>query len=365
MSKKNSANIKAKSMGPSVNLPENLTPFVSKLQFDIIRAWNEIKFKAANGQIIENRMLVSIDPKLLVFDMSYQRAKSGNIDTTKLDKNFNPDAYGSIIVNYRDGLFIVCDGCHRVAYAIKNGFKTITAEVRIDANGNGMSYQQEAAAFSKQNSGTVEMTQHHTFRGNVIAGDECDTIIDKLCSEMGILVTRSIGPREGGEPRLTGLKMARDIVASHGAEGLHWCIETIQTCGWLTQRNGLSSPALDGMRRAYAQAKGSKTKLDEYANLLKNSLLGTSFDTLSAELTYAWPLNRSDNRARIPLLIECIVAKTVMLDPNCNLPLGIQLSGYKNVPETMCPKYQRRSAKNKIVSIEKARITAKAAGIPS
>ena len=315
-----------------------LVPFVHESEFDEARAVAEARACVQNGHMVMNHMLAEIDPRLLVYDLSYQGSRNTTIDTSKLEKNFNSLAFEAVSVNYRDGLFVAFNGCHRAEYAIKAGFKTILVIITVDQNLNGCSYEREAEAFANQGTGTVEMTQHHTFQGNVIAGDDVDVAIQALCAEKGIVVTRAIGPKSGGVPRLSGLRTARGIVRNHGAACLKWCVETVEACGWLNQQNSLSHPVLESMRRIYVKADGDAVVLDEYRRKLKASLLGFDLNHLCAELNAAWPHTRSDNRTRLPLLVECVANGSVLLDATCNLPLVVQLSGYKDVTDEPCPR---------------------------
>ena len=326
-------------MNPTTSVSQ-LVPFVHESEFDEALAMTEARTCVQNGHLVMGRMLAEIDPRLLVYDMSYQGPRNAPIDTSKLEKNFNPLAFEPITVNYRDGLFVTCNGCHRAEYAIKAGFKTVLVIVMVDQNLNGYSYEREAEAFANQGTGTVEMTQHHTFQGNVISGNDVDVAIQVLCAEKGIIVTRAIGPKSGGVPRLSGLRTARGIVRNHGAASLKWCVETIEACGWLNQQNSLSHPVLESMRRIYVKADGDAVVLDEYRRKLKASLLGFDLNHLCAELNAAWPHTRSDNRTRLPLLVECIANGSVLLDATCSLPLVIQLSGYKGVTDEPCPRRQ-------------------------
>ena len=293
-------------MNPTTSVSQ-LVPFVHESEFDEALAMTEARTCVQNGHLVMGRMLAEIDPRLLVYDMSYQGPRNATIDTSKLEKNFNPLAFEPITVNYRDGLFVTCNGCHRAEYAIKAGFKTVLVIVMVDQNLNGYSYEREAEAFANQGTGTVEMTQHHTFQGNVISGNDVDVAIQVLCAEKGIIVTRAIGPKSGGVPRLSGLRTARGIVRNHGAASLKWCDAVVP---------------------------------DEYRRKLKASLLGFDLNHLCAELNAAWPHTRSDNRTRLPLLVECIANGSVLLDATCSLPLVIQLSGYKGVTDEPCPRRQ-------------------------
>lgn len=303
-----------------------LVPFVPTALFDRVRAEAEARRLVANAVIICGWLLAQIDPALLVYEMAYQRSRNKRISAAKLAAHYVPIAEAPIIVNYRDGLFVVTDGCHRTMHALETGRGLVTVLVHLDANGNGISFEDEAKAFSNQNSGTVEMKQHDTFAANLICGERVDTDISKVCTQFCISVTRNTKTSEN-DVCLTALNEARKITKDHGYKGFHWCISTIDECGWLG-RGGLNNYVLKAMRQVYRKHDLAGDLNAAHDNIV-GSFLGFDLPALRVELAAAWP-HYPDVRKAIPLLVNCVADGKIVLDSNCNLPVVAQLRAYKD-----------------------------------
>lgn len=310
---------------PKTGFASELTPFVPPALFDRVRAEAEARRLVNSATIIGKWFLAQIDPTLIVYEMAYQKSRNETIDTSKLKANYCELAETPIEANYRDGLFVTSNGCHRNMLAIQKGKSLVTVLVHIDPNGNGVSFEDEAKAFSNQSSGSTEMTQHDTFEANLIWGDPIDTAISQVCTEFDISVTRNKKNSEG-RACLTALNDARNITRAHKYDGFHWCVSTIEECGWL-QSGGLNNYMLTAMRQVYRKHSMAGDLNEAHGRIIAN-FFGFHLPTLRIELVRAWPYY-PDVRKSIPLLVNCVADGKIMLDSNCNLPIVAQLKAYK------------------------------------
>jgi hypothetical protein len=108
-----------------------------------------------------------IDPRELKKDDSYQRAYVDEARALKMAANYNPDAFGAIVVGLRDdGSFYVVDGWHRTLVALLLDRDVVPCLV---FKSTGPAH--EAAVFKLLNKDRKAVTPVDVFLAELVAGD--------------------------------------------------------------------------------------------------------------------------------------------------------------------------------------------------
>jgi hypothetical protein len=96
----------------------------------------------------------------------YQRQTNG-AQVQRIVNNFNEAKLGMPVVSARDGQYFIVDGTHRVAALRRLGFESAMFIVL-----QGLTYQQEADYFRRQNENTRGLTLYTRFKAGLESGDE-------------------------------------------------------------------------------------------------------------------------------------------------------------------------------------------------
>jgi hypothetical protein len=135
--------------------------------------------KAENDEQKNVDQRIEIIPLNRVMAAAYQRTTNTK-QVVRIMNNFNEAKLGVLIVSERDGNFYIVDGTHRVSALRRLGYKSAMFIVL-----EGLTYEQEADFFRRQNENTRQLTLYTRFK----AGLESN---DKLCKTINAIVERNM-----------------------------------------------------------------------------------------------------------------------------------------------------------------------------
>jgi hypothetical protein len=136
----------------------------------------------ANAENDEQKTIdqrIEIIPLNRIMAAAYQRTTNTK-QVVRIINNFNEAKLGVPIVSKRDGNFYIVDGTHRVSALRRLGYKSAMFIVL-----EGLTYEQEADFFRRQNENTRQLTLYTRFK----AGLESN---DKLCKTINAIVERNM-----------------------------------------------------------------------------------------------------------------------------------------------------------------------------
>ena len=185
-----------------------------------------------NTYTICNKRIASVPVSLMKLDESYQREiDKDNIQ--KLVRDWDNDRCDFLLVSFRDDRFYVVDGQHRYTAADYKGINSLPCIILT-----GLTREQEARIFSRQNENVKKLTIYDVFKANIANGDisipevKIDMEINEVCKKYGIKVCNN--NRYIKKNTLRSLSATRKIVKSYGAECFEWILNTASKTNWKT-----------------------------------------------------------------------------------------------------------------------------------
>lgn len=173
-----------------------------------------------NAYHVGNKLIAEVPISLMRIDDSYQRLVQNNIK--KLMRNWNDEECQSLLVSYRDGYFYIMDGQHRFVVANVKNISHLVCEIYT-----GLSREQEAERFAKQNDNITRLTTYDTFKANLVYKEKVDCSIKKVCDKYNISVEKSNRAKN-----LKSVSSARTIVRNNGEKALEWILSVISDANW-------------------------------------------------------------------------------------------------------------------------------------
>lgn len=128
--------------------------------------------------------LISIDS--LKLDGYQRNIKPSKIK--KMTKEFDEELLGAITVSYRDGVYYVVDGQHRVMLCNIMRVKTIYAIIHT-----GLTKEEEAELFIKLNQNQTKVTKAEVFDAKVVAKDKMALLIKSIVKQNGFKMGKATG----------------------------------------------------------------------------------------------------------------------------------------------------------------------------
>jgi hypothetical protein len=162
----------------------------------------------------------------------------------ELVANFDLDDFGQPVVSWRDGVYYIIDGQHRIA-ALKEwlgkGWEIQKIECRVY---QGLNEAEEADMFDRLNNVLI-VSSYDKFKVRVTAGREAESLIDKIIKQEHLVISRDKIPgavravgtlvrvfnRSDGEVLARSLRIIRDAFGDPGFEA-----QVIDGVGHLCQR---------------------------------------------------------------------------------------------------------------------------------
>lgn len=211
----------------------------------------------SNTYSICNKRIASVPVVLMRLDKSYQR-ETNNENIQKLIRDWDDNRCDFLLVSFRDNKFYVVDGQHRYTAAKFKGIKELPCIILT-----GLTKEQEARIYSRQNENVKKLTIYDVFKANIVNGDtsipeiKIDMEINEVCKKYGIRICNK--NRYLKKNTLRSLSAARGIVKTYGAESFEWILETVNRTNWKTCPEVTSKQILDMIKNFYAENKDNLT----------------------------------------------------------------------------------------------------------
>lgn len=207
-----------------------------------------------NAYRIGNKLIAEVPISLMRIDDSYQRLVQNNIK--KLMRNWNDDECQALLVSYRDGYFYIMDGQHRFVVANVKNISHLVCEVYT-----GLTREEEAERFAKQNDNITRLTTYDTFKANLVYKEPTDMAIKRICDKYNITVKKS-----NCSKNLQSVSHARRIINDGGSGALEWIFSVISDANWEDFKQAYGSDMLDSLY--YAMQMNSNDLVKTKQNLV-------------------------------------------------------------------------------------------------
>lgn len=182
---------------------------------------------------------------------SYQRPVDKQ-NVNNIASEFDMNKCQFLTVSYRDDVFYVIDGQHRLEAARLRGIKTLPCIIF-----EGLTEKQEARMFATQHINVKKLHPISTYNANLVNGDTSipevfvDVTIHSICTKYNISVM-VIGRGRNTTPKiLRSLFAARKIINTSGKECFEWIIDTICKTDWNDCPKSLSKEILYMLNNFY------------------------------------------------------------------------------------------------------------------
>jgi hypothetical protein len=149
----------------------------------------------------------------------YQRATNTK-QVMRIVNGFNEAKLGIPVVSERDGRYYVVDGTHRIAALRRLNYENAMFIVL-----EGMTYEQEADYFRRQNENTRQLTLYTRFKAGLESGDEVCLKINAVAEKNGF----TIGTTARQFNTITAIFALMTIFDNYGEDVLDKTLATIRT----------------------------------------------------------------------------------------------------------------------------------------
>lgn len=208
----------------------------------------------SNAYSICNKRIASVPVSLMRLDKSYQR-ETNNENIQKLIRDWDNDRCDFLLASYRDEKFYVVDGQHRLTAAKYKGIEELPCIIFT-----GLTREQEARLFARQNENVKKLTIYDVFKANIANGDtsipeiKIDVEIDRICKKHDIKV-KVTNRYTHKERTLRSLSATRRIIGVHGVECAEWIFDTVDKTNWKTCMEVTSSQIQYMLKNFYVENK--------------------------------------------------------------------------------------------------------------
>ena len=208
----------------------------------------------SNTYSICNKRIASVPVSLMRLDKSYQRV-TDNTNIQKLIRDWDNDRCDFLLVSFRDDKFYIVDGQHRYTAANYKGIEELPCIILT-----GLTREQEARIFSRQNENVKKLTIYDVFKANLANGDtsipeiKIDVEINRICKKHGIKV-KVTNRYTNKERTLRSLSATRKIIRAHGVECEEWIFDTVDKTNWKTCMEVTSSQIQYMLKNFYVENK--------------------------------------------------------------------------------------------------------------
>lgn len=208
----------------------------------------------SNAYSICNKRIASVPVSLMRLDKSYQR-ETNNENIQKLIRDWDNDRCDFLLASYRDEKFYVVDGQHRLTAAKYKGIEELPCIILT-----GLTREQEARLFARQNENVKKLTIYDVFKANIANGDtsipeiKIDMEIDRICKKHGIKV-KVTNRYTYKERTLRSLSATRRIIKTYGVECAEWIFDTVDKTNWKTCMEVTSSQIQYMLKNFYVENK--------------------------------------------------------------------------------------------------------------
>lgn len=236
-----------------------------------------------NAYEIWGKKIADVRVELMDVDDSYQRVVSNTVK--KLMQAWDNDQCTFLWASYRDGKFYIIDGQHRLAVAKAKGIESLPCIIFT-----GLSREDEALIFARQNLNVKKLLPVDTFKANIANGNasipevEIDMSINTICKKYQVEVKKRAGAN-ANERVIGSITCARRIISQSGVKALDWMLHTIATTNWKDCSNAYSYEIMETM---YSFYRAHESYLDNATVILKDIMNEKSPDTLIINARYEY-----------------------------------------------------------------------------
>ena len=182
-----------------------------------------------------NQMEIAIDD--LVVDRSYQRICNA-ARVRKITRNLDWDLFGVIIVSYRDGVYYIVDGQHRVE-AVRGLVDKVTCLVW-----NDLTYEEECEKFLKLNSERHSCNANQKFHARVQFGEEfANSTVDAM-KKYNFTYNPDCGTAKDNV--IGSVPSIERIASSYGIDALDNVLDVLRS-SWYGGSDSLESSLIKGL----------------------------------------------------------------------------------------------------------------------
>ena len=210
----------------------------------------------------------------------------------KIAEEWDSAKCGCILVSYRSNHLYIIDGQHRFTAAKIKGLPSIACAIR-----EGLTEREEALLFGQQDNNKVRLTNHEKLKALIIGEDDSALSLKRVCTKYKI----ALEPSGKNVPWLRSIRIAQNILAKHGENGLSWCFECIKQARWSNEPKAYSETILIALRNAYNKYGDNPTTQTIIANALKKH----GYTAILREATIAFP-DRTQAQALSAYFEECV-----------------------------------------------------------
>lgn len=210
-----------------------------------------------NSYELWGKRIAAVPISLLKLDTSYQRTISANVK--KLMEEWDNAKCQFLLVSYRDDVFYVLDGQHRMTVAQAKGIIDLPCIILT-----GLTREQEALVFARQNRNVTTLNPYDTYKANIACGDKTvpevfvDMEIARICGKYNIEVKKVYGIHTNPKS-LRSISRAREIVKNNGSTCFDWVLGAITSSKWNTCSESYTKHIMIMLRNYYIENAGNLT----------------------------------------------------------------------------------------------------------
>lgn len=183
-----------------------------------------------NSYELWGKRIAAVPISLLKLDMSYQRMLSANVK--KLLEEWDNKKCQFLLVSFRDDVFYVLDGQHRLTVAQSKGIIDLPCIILTD-----LTREQEALVFARQNRNVTKLNPFDVYKANLTCGNNAipevcvDMEIARICKKYNVDV-KKVGRAQANPKTLRSISRARQIVQCNGSMCFDWILSIITSSQW-------------------------------------------------------------------------------------------------------------------------------------
>jgi len=151
---------------------------------------------------------------------------------------------GCILVSHRCNHLFIIDGQNRYMAAKTLGLPNITCAIR-----EGLTEQDEALLFGRQDDNKVRLRPHEKVKALVIGHDDAALSLKRVCDNYKI----ALEPSSKGTPWLRSIRIGQAILSKYGEDGLSWCFECIKKAHLHNEPRAYGETMMIALRNVYAK----------------------------------------------------------------------------------------------------------------
>jgi len=167
---------------------------------------------------------------------AYQKNRLNLARAKKISSEYDPIKIGVILVSFREGVYYIMDGQHRVVASKLKGIKDMICEVVT-----GLSYEEEAKYFAEQKKNTKDLSTVIKFNALVESKEKIALDIKEIIESSGFEISES-----NGAGKVRCIAKIESIYAKFGREIFIELFDVLSK-SWSTVSNSIPSSVFGGI----------------------------------------------------------------------------------------------------------------------